>query len=214
MKQHFVITGTDTGIGKTVFAAALANALGAYYWKPVQSGLDGETDSDVVMRLGQISKHRIIQEAYKLNMPVSPHLAAKIDEKYIDVNALMPPAIDDPLVIEGAGGLLVPLNESALFIDVFAKWQLPVILCARTSLGTINHTLLSIEAMKRRSILLFGVAFIGPEIIDTQETIARIGDVKVLGRLPMMAKLNPSILRDTFNQNFNIDNFLSGSRYD
>lgn len=210
MKQHFIITGTDTGVGKTIFSAALANALGAYYWKPIQSGLDDETDSEVVMRLGQISKHRIIEEAYKLNTPVSPHLAAKLDEINIDVNALVPPAIERPLVIEGAGGLLVPLNESVLFADIFAKWQLPVILCARTALGTINHTLLSIEAMKRRSIPLFGIAFIGPDIVDTQEMIAMLSGVRVLGRLPMMAEINPCTLHDAFSQNFDKNIFLSG----
>ena len=191
MTIRFVVTGTDTNIGKTVFSAALADALGACYWKPVQSGLDGETDSETVRRLGRIPSTRIFREAWRLKTPASPHLAARIDDVRIVPEALSPPSTQSPLIIEGAGGVLVPLTESQVFADVFARWQIPVILCARTGLGTINHTLLSLEALRRRSVPVFGVAFIGDEQADTQRIIAELGKVNCLGRLPRLDPLTP-----------------------
>lgn len=207
MTRRYVVTGTDTGIGKTVFAAALTGALEACYWKPVQSGLEEETDSETVRRLAGIASGRILPEAYRLNTPASPHLAARLDGVVIAPDRLRIPETDRPLVIEGAGGLLVPLTDESLFIDVFARWQIPVILCARTGLGTINHTLLSLEAMRRRSIDVFGVAFIGSEEPVTQETIERIGQVRSLGRLPVLDPLSPDSLRRAFHQNFDLRAF-------
>lgn len=207
MNTRFVITGTDTGIGKTVFSAALTDALDACYWKPVQSGLEEETDSDTVRRLGRIPPARLLPEAYRLRTPASPHLAARLDGVQIDVEALVPPTVDAPLVIEGAGGLLVPLTERVVFADVFARWQIPVILCARTGLGTINHTLLSLEALRARSIPVFGIAFIGAPHEDTQAIIAELGGVPSLGRLPLLDPVTAPILRQAFRENFDIDLF-------
>ena len=153
MSRRIVVTGTDTGIGKTVFAAGLADLFGASYWKPIQSGLDDETDSEVVARLGGLSSDRICPERYRLKTPVSPHQSAAIDGLHIDANELaVPDTGGRPLVIEGAGGLMVPLDPSTLYIDVFARWRVPVVLCARTAFGTINHSLLSVEALRRRDI--------------------------------------------------------------
>ncbi|OJF96265.1 dethiobiotin synthase [Pararhizobium antarcticum] len=207
MTARFVVTGTDTGIGKTVFAAGLAGVLAASYWKPVQAGLDTETDSETVRRLGGLPGIRILSEAYRLKTPASPHLAARIDGVTIDPATLLPPAADGPLVIEGAGGLLVPLSETIVFADVFARWQIPVILCARTGLGTINHTLLSLEALHRRDIPVFGVAFIGDEQTETQAIIASMGGVPVLGRLPRLDPLTPQSLRQAFQSHFAMDRF-------
>lgn len=125
MTMRFVVTGTDTNIGKTVFSAALADALGAAYWKPIQSGLSGETDSETVQRLGRIPPERIVPETWRLKTPASPHVSARIDNVRIDPEALSPPATESPLIIEGAGGVLVPLTESQVFADVFARWQIP-----------------------------------------------------------------------------------------
>jgi dethiobiotin synthetase len=202
MKQRLVITGTDTGIGKTVFSAALTDALGASYWKPVQSGLDEESDSEIVARLGRIPAERIVPEAWRLKTPVSPHQAAEIDGVTIDVQTLTPPETDLPLVIEGAGGLLVPLTRRETFADVFARWQIPVVLCARTSLGTINHTLLSLAAMRQRGIPVAGVAFIGDEYAETQRIIQQMGEVRIFGRLPRLETLTPDTLRQVFRENF------------
>ncbi|MEZ2128648.1 MULTISPECIES: dethiobiotin synthase [unclassified Sinorhizobium] len=207
MTPRFVIAGTDTGIGKTVFAAALTDALAGLYWKPVQSGLDGETDSETVGRLGRLAHDRILAEAYRLKTPASPHLSARIDGVTIQPESLSPPSVDGPLVIEGAGGLLVPLTERTVFADVFARWQIPVILCARTGLGTINHTLLSLEALRSRSIPVLGVAFIGDEQADTQNIIAALGHVRVLGRLPRLDPLTPDSLRQAFPEHFEVDDF-------
>lgn len=205
--MRFVVTGTDTGIGKTVFSAALAAALKGYYWKPVQSGLEEETDSQIVSRLSRLPPMRILPEAYSLRTPASPHLAARLDNVAISPETLMPPATDGPLVIEGAGGLLVPLTETQLFADVFARWQIPVILCARTGLGTINHTLLSLEALRSRSVPVFGVAFIGDEQAETQRIIAAMGQVRALGRLPRLDPLTPESLIQTFHDHFPVSSF-------
>jgi dethiobiotin synthetase len=211
MTQRLIVTGTDTGIGKTVFAAALAGALGAHYWKPIQSGLLEETDSQTVLRLSGLAEKQVLPEAYRLKTPVSPHLAAEIDGVVIDPDALVLPKTDGPLVVEGAGGLLVPLTREITYIDVFARWQAPVVLCARTTLGTINHTLLSIEALRARRIPLLGVAFMGEENRDSERVIAEMGHVRRLGRLPHLAPLSADALRAVFARHFNRDDFLEMS---
>lgn len=207
MTNRFVVTGTDTGIGKTIFSAALTDALSACYWKPVQSGLEDETDSEAVQRLGRVAPGRILPEAYRLNVPASPHLSARIDGVTIEPDHLQPPSVDRPLVVEGAGGLLVPLTEQIVFADLFARWQIPVILCARTVLGTINHTLLSLEALRRRAVPVLGVAFIGDAQADTETIIPQLGEVRRLGRLPRLDPLTPDRLRQAFRENFDIDDF-------
>ena len=205
-----VVTGTDTGIGKTVFSAGLTALLGADYWKPVQSGLEEETDSELVARLGALAPGRVLPERYRLRTPASPHQSAAIDGVRIDVEALTPPPQGErPLVIEGAGGLMVPLTDRDLFIDVFARWRLPVVLCARTALGTINHTLLSIEALRARQLEPVGVAFIGDSHPETEQAICNLGRVRRLGRLPWLSPLDPDTLRTAFAAAFNKDDFLS-----
>ncbi|HXL14244.1 MAG TPA: dethiobiotin synthase [Bradyrhizobium sp.] len=211
MTQHIIVTGTDTGVGKTIFAAALTGALGANYWKPIQSGSLDETDSQTVLRLSGLSEKRVLPEAYRLKTPASPHLAAEIDGVVIDPAALVLPKTDGPLVVEGAGGLLVPLTREITYIDIFARWQAPVVLCARTTLGTINHTLLSIEALRARRIPLFGVAFMGEENRDSERVIVEMGRVRRLGRLPRLAPLSADALRAAFARHFNRDDFLEMS---
>ena len=198
--MRFVVTGTDTDIGKTVFAAGLAGMIGARYWKPVQAGVPG--DSETVVELAGVE---IVPEIYRLQMPASPHQAAAAEGIAIDPNALEPP--DGPLVIEGAGGLMVPLTRDGLFIDVFARWKLPLILCARTRLGTINHTLLSLEAIRARAIPLHGIAFIGDANEESESIIAEKGRVKRLGRLPEIAPLVRERLEAVFAASFNRADF-------
>jgi dethiobiotin synthetase len=207
MNRTIVVTGTDTGIGKTVFSAALVGALGASYWKPVQSGLEEETDSQFVARMARLPEGRVLKERYLLNTPASPHYAARIDGVEIDPAELALPALDGPLVAEGAGGLLVPISETIVYADVFAQWQAPVVLCARTELGTINHTLLSLEAMRARNIPILGVAFIGEEMPETQRIIGVMGRAKILGRLPRIEPLTPDALAEAFTQNFRPGDF-------
>lgn len=207
MNLRLVITGTDTGIGKTVFSSALADALDACYWKPIQSGIEEETDSETVLRLSQIPPQRTFPEAWRLKTPVSPHLSAEIDKVTLDPRTLEPPVTNSPLIIEGAGGLLVPLTRHETFADVFARWQIPAILCSRTGLGTINHTLLSLEAMRKRHIPVFGIAFIGDPHLDTQRIIAELGEVRILGRLPNLKPLTPESLRQSFREHFEVSSF-------
>jgi dethiobiotin synthetase len=203
-----IVTGTDTGIGKTVFSAALAGALDGYYWKPVQSGLQDETDSDIVRRLSGLPSDRILAEVYRLRTPASPHLAAELDGITIAPQSLSLPEVDRPLVVEGAGGLLVPLTREVTYLDVIARWRAPVVLCARTALGTINHSLLSLEALRARDVAVLGVAFIGEENQESQRIIAEMGRVRRLGRLPCLASLTPETLRAGFAAHFRVSDFV------
>ena len=201
---RFLVTGTDTDIGKTVFAAGLAGALGAYYWKPVQAGVDPEGDKETVARLGGILKTHILPEAYRLRTPASPHLAARIDGVEVHLDSLALPQVDGPLVVEGAGGVLVPVSETLLMADLFAYWQLPVILCARTALGTINHSLLSIEALRSRGVPLAGIAFIGDPHEENERIIPQLAKVPSLGRLPRLDPLNAASLKAAFAENIRL----------
>ena len=194
----FIVTGTDTDIGKTVFAAGLAGALGAHYWKPVQAGVDPEGDKERVAALSGLPPSHILPEAYRLTTPASPHLAARIDGIEITAERLALPKVDGTLVVEGAGGLMVPVSESLLMIDLFALWGLPVILCARTGLGTINHSLLSIEALRTRAIPIAGIAFIGAAHAENERIIPLLGKVRSLGRLPYIDPLDAGTLKTAF----------------
>jgi len=211
MSAQFVVTGTDTGIGKTVFAAALVQALGATYWKPIQAGLEDETDSETVARLtNPPSPGRggsVLPETYRLNTPASPHLAAELDGVAIDIGTLMPPETNGPLVIEGAGGALVPVTRDTLFADIFARWQVPVIVCARTGLGTINHSLLTIDALRHRDVPIHGIAFIGDPMPDSEAIIPALSGIRRLGRLPRLDPLTPDTLAATFAAGFNLEDF-------
>jgi len=208
MAQRIVVTGTDTGIGKTVFAAGLTGLLGACYWKPVQAGLAEETDSCCVQRLAGLSDDRVIPEAYRLAEPASPHRAARLAGISIDPVGLHPPeAGGRPVVIEGAGGVMVPLDSDTLFLDVFARWQCPVVLCARTSLGTINHSLLSLAALRSRGIDIIGIAFIGEANPESEDMICRLGAVSRLGRLPWLTPLDARSLRHAFAAEFRRTDF-------
>ncbi len=199
-----VVTGTDTGIGKTVFAAALAGLLGAHYWKPIQAGIDPEGDKETVAALSGLPADRILPEAYRLATPASPHLAARIDGVEITFDRLALPQVDGPLVIEGAGGLMVPISERLLMIDLFAHWLEPVILCARTGLGTINHSLLSIEALRARNVPIAGIAFIGEPHEENERIVPLMGDVPSLGRLPLLDPLDPTTLGQAFASNIGL----------
>ena len=206
-RQAIIVTGTDTDIGKTVFAAALAGALGASYWKPVQAGLEDGGDTGVVAKLGELPPARILPEAYRLQTPCSPHRAAEIEGLEINVDRLVLPQVDGPLIVEGAGGVLVPVTHDILFADLFARWGQPVVLVARTMLGTINHSLLSIEALRSRGVPILGIAFVGDPVEDSEATIARIGGVKRLGRLPDLAPLDAANLRAAFRAHFEVEDF-------
>ncbi len=204
--SRFVITGTGTGIGKTVFAAALVGALNARYWKPVQAGLEGETDSETVRRLSRVPATHILPEAYRLALAASPHLAAARENVTIDIATLRPP-LNDPLIIEGAGGVLVPLSRMLLTADLFAQWQIPVILVCTTQLGTISHSLAAIEGLKVRGVPIHGLAFVGDAHDDNETIIPGLSGVRRLGRLPGLYPLEPEALAAAFARHFDIADF-------
>lgn len=191
-----IVTGTDTDVGKTVAAAGIAACLaGARYWKPVQAGTDGGTDRERVASLSGLPQERLLPEAYCLSTPASPHLAARIDGVEMDPARLALPAVDGPLVVEGAGGVLVPVTENLLMADLFARWRAPVVLVARTGLGTINHSLLSIEALRARGIPVGGILFSGDAHAENERIVPTLGRVRSLGRIPRLDPLNTSSLR-------------------
>jgi dethiobiotin synthetase len=201
-----IVTGTDTDIGKTVFAAALTRAIDAHYWKPVQAGLADGTDAATVAALG-VAADRILPEAYRLHTPCSPHRAAEIDGIEIDPDRLTPPQTTTPLIVEGAGGALVPVTRRLLYADLFARWGHPVVIVARTGLGTINHSLMTIEALRARGVPLLGIAFIGDPEEDSEGIVAELGRVRRLGRLPRLPQLTPATLHNAFHANFDVEDF-------
>lgn len=202
-----VITGTSTDVGKTVFAAALTAALDGCYWKPVQAGLAEPTDRERVRALTGLANDRLFPEAYRLVTPCSPHRAAELDGIAIDVSRLTPPDCNRPLVIEGAGGVLVPFTRSMTFADLVAVWRLPVVLVAATTLGTISHSLAAIEALRARAVPILGIAFVGDAVEDSETTIAAMGNVKRLGRLSLLDPLNAGTLARTFAECFRLEDF-------
>jgi dethiobiotin synthetase len=212
MSQRYIITGTDTGVGKTVFSAALMGALAnagrnVSYWKPVQSGLEGGVDTRIVQKLSGLDEARFLPETYVFSEALSLHRAAEIDGVKLDLGALTVPEIEGDLIIEGAGGLMVPLTRGNLLINQMKKWDTPVILVARTGLGTINHTLLSLEALWARDIPVHGIAFVGEANEDNMKTIAEISEEKVLGRLPIVEDLTIENLAQAFASGFDVKDF-------
>ena len=187
-----VICGTDTDVGKTVVSALVVQGLGATYWKPVQSGLEGGGDSGRLQALLQLPAKRLLPEAYRLQTPVSPHWAAELEGITIDPARLALPAVAGALVVETAGGLLVPLRRDWLQIDQLAAWGLPVLLVARSGLGTLNHTLLSVQALRQRSIPLLGLVLNGPLHPDNPATLAALAQAPVLAQLPPLEPLTAS----------------------
>ncbi len=213
MQRNILITGTDTDIGKTIFAAGLTGALDAHYWKPIQAGLNAPTDSEIVANLSGVADHKILSEAYRLRLPASPHYAAELENVEIETSELVIPRLSQggTLIIEAAGGLMVPLKRAVggqsgiLALDLFKAWANPTILCARTSLGTINHSLLSIKALKDADIPILGIVFIGDENLDSQQTIIEFANVANLGRLPIISPLDITTLAVAMNENIRLD---------
>lgn len=204
MPKRFFITGTDTGVGKTVVSALLCAALDAIYWKPIQTGTREGTDRETVMNLARLSPARTIEEAYRFAPPVSPHLAAKRAGVRIDLRKIRMPRIaaHENLVVEGAGGTLVPINRSQFMSHLMRHLKLPVLLVSRSALGTINHTLLSLAALRAASIDICGVVMVGTPNRDNREAIEHYGKIQVVGIVPRLKKINRLALRAVFNRHF------------
>ena len=182
MKRVFV-TGIGTGIGKTIVCAILCEALGADYWKPIQAGSLEVSDSDVVRSLVTDPQVTVHAEGWRLRNALSPHAAAGRDGVHITLDSLQPPTTDRPLIIEGAGGLLVPLNSSDLLIDAVPLWQAEIVVVSQHYLGSINHSLLTLAELRRRQLNVTGIIFNGTANPDTEDAILGRTTVRCLGRL-------------------------------
>lgn len=181
-QRKLFVTGIGTDVGKTIASAILVEALQADYWKPIQAGDLNHSDSSKIKSQISNSKSQVFPNSYKLNTPASPHYAAQLDGITIDINQIKEPKTANHLVIEGAGGLLVPLNDTDCIIDLIQK-DYEVILVSRHYLGSINHTLLSLEALKSRNIPCAGIIFSGDENPATESIILSKSGVKCIGRI-------------------------------
>lgn len=192
----FFVTGTDTGVGKSVACAWLLQHYNAAYWKPIQAGVgpDEQTDTAFVRQLSGLSEQRFYPSAYTLALPRSPHEAARKEGVVICMDLLTRPAATRPLVVEGAGGIMVPLNETHFMLDLMEHLGLPVVLVARTALGTINHTLLSLACLRSRGVALAGVILNGPADAENRQAIQHYGQVTVLAEIPLLQPLNQETL--------------------
>jgi len=203
----FIICGTDTDIGKTLISSFFVKGLNSFYWKPIQSGIELQTDSQTVEKLAQVSKEKIIKEAYVFTKPLSPHWAAEIDQKIINFDKLRLPKVQDSLIVETAGGLMVPITRNFLQIDQIKQWNLPVILVCKSSLGTLNHTLLSIEALQKRNINILGLVVNGEKHLDNPKTLVEFSRIPVIAEFPYIPKVDSNNL-DILWKELNIKNKL------
>lgn len=204
MPSRFFVTGTDTGIGKTVASALLCAALDAYYWKPIQTGSREGTDRATVARIAELPRARLIPETYCFSPPVSPHLAARLAKTPIRLSTIKLPRLPSAanLIVEGAGGVFVPINKKQLMTDLMRHLKLPVLLVARSSLGTINHTTLSLVALRAAHIAVRGVIMVGKPNIENRNAIEHYGETPVIGQIPFLTRINKSALLRVFNRNF------------
>jgi dethiobiotin synthetase len=203
MSGYFV-TGTDTNVGKTVLSALLVAALDARYWKPVQTGVIEGTDRESVRKWAEISEDRLAEEKYRFDPPVSPHLASSLVGIQIHLDDFKLPAAPEGAtwIVEGAGGALVPLNGRDLMRDLMQRIGFPIVVAARTALGTINHTLLTLAALRELRLPICGVVMIGDENIENRRAVEHYGNVRVVGHIPMLEKINRAALLEVYKNNF------------
>ena len=196
------VTGTDTGIGKTVVSSLLMASMrrfcAAGYWKPVQTGIEQDDDTAEVRNLASCTSDEIFSDGVRLPRPLSPHLSARLAGRSVDIEGLLAIASRLPKerfwVVEGAGGLLVPLNSTETMADLIAELRLPALVTARSGLGTINHTLLSLAELRRRSVAVAGVAMVGEPNEENRQAIEDFGQVEVLAEVPPMPNLGPEAI--------------------
>ena len=191
---QFIVCGTDTDIGKTLISSFFVRGLNSFYWKPIQSGIESQTDSQTVKKLALVSKEKIIKEAYVFTKPLSPHWAAEIDKETINLDMLKLPKVKGSLIVETAGGLMVPITRNFLQIDQIKQWGLPVILVCKSSLGTLNHTLLSIEALKRRNIKILGLVINGEKHLDNPKTLFEFSGIPIITEFPSIQNIDSNNL--------------------
>ncbi|UJH89950.1 dethiobiotin synthase [Antarcticibacterium sp. 1MA-6-2] len=191
----YFITGIGTDVGKTIVSAIVTEALEADYWKPIQAGDLDNSDTDKVRRLISNKKTIFHPNSYSLNTPMSPHAAADIDGVSINANEILRPETSNDLVIEGAGGLLVPINDSETIIDLIDNDD-KVIVISRHYLGSINHTLLTLEALKSRGLNCFGIIFNGEKNRSSEEIILKMSGVPCLGRIELEPYFDKNVVKE------------------
>ena len=205
MKRGFFVTGTDTNVGKTVVAAAVVRAARekhdkVCYWKPIQTGIETDDDTRDVRRLANCAEDEILNRGYRLEKPLSPHLSARLADAQIEIDELLRIFNDASeqnfYIVEGAGGVFVPLNERDLMIDLIAELNLPIIIAARSGLGTINHTLLTVAALRARNLEIAGVVMNGEPNLENKLAIEKYAAVRVLAEMPVFDNLNFATLDD------------------
>ena len=197
-QKRYVVTGIGTDVGKTVVSAIIAQALEADYWKPIQSGELENSDSHKIDRLTNDSVH-IVSERYRLTEPLSPHASAAIDGVHLQLSELTLPETNRNLLVEGAGGLMVPINDTDLLIDAFKQWNLTVIIVSRHYVGSINHTILTIEALQNRGITIKGLVFVGDENKATESFILNHTNVTFLMRVPIATEVSAEFVQEQAN---------------
>jgi dethiobiotin synthetase len=205
----FFVTGTDTGVGKTVLSALLVAALDAVYWKPVQTGVFEGTDRESVRAWAEIPEERLVPEVYRFDPPVSPHLAAREAGVRIALDSIKfsPAHRGRKWIVEGAGGVMVPLNEHDLMLELMRHLGLPIVVAARTTLGTINHTLLTLAALRSAHLDIRGVVLIGEENIENRKAIEHYGKVRVIGHIPVLERIHRAVLLEVFASRFDLSAF-------
>ena len=189
MKTYF-ITGIGTDIGKTFISSILVESLKADYWKPIQSGDLDNSDSHKVKKLITNNISKIHPEFHRLSAPISPHAAAKLDKIKINISNINIPITENHLIIEGAGGIFVPLNDKEIFLDLIIKINCEVIIVSKNYLGSINHTLLTINALKEKKIKIKGLFFSGKKNLESETIIKKMGKIKILGKIPHIEEVN------------------------
>jgi dethiobiotin synthetase len=193
--RQYIITGIGTDVGKTVVSAIFAQALEASYWKPVQAGDLDHSDSIKVNNWTD-ENVTVLRESFRLTEPMSPHAAAMIDGIKIEKESIVFREVKGNLIVEGAGGVMVPVNnDGLLYIDLFKSWGLPVIVVSRHYLGSINHTFLTIDALKNRNIPIEGIVFVGPENSGTESIIKDVTGIKALARIPLADEVNTAFIQ-------------------
>jgi dethiobiotin synthetase len=200
----YFVTGTDTNVGKTVLSALLVAALDAVYWKPVQTGAREGTDRESVRLWAEATEDRLPLERYRFYPPVSPHLASREGDIRIELDAFELPEAPAgrKWIVEGAGGVMVPLNENDMVRDLIQRVGFPVIVAARTALGTINHTLLTLAALREARLPICGVALVGDVNVENRRAIEHYGEVRVIGHIPILKNINRVALLDVYKKNF------------
>ena len=199
--KKFFITGTDTSVGKTLFCSILMNKFHYNYWKPIQTGNKNDNDTIYIKKICKIPSNRFYKPAFSFRKSLSPHQAAKYENVSINLNNIKKPITNNPLIIEGVGGILVPLNNKNLIIDLIKKLKFPVIIVSRSTLGTINHTLMTIKILRQNKIKIYGVVLNGVMNKKNAQSIEHFGKVKVLAQIPFFKKISLKKIKNFTNQN-------------